>query len=79
MAWTKIGLLYLHHNDTNLATEAFLKAQTLDADHTLAWIGQALVAIWGGNETDAHTLLEHAVGMSADVVSNRFHCNVYGN
>ncbi|OAX37205.1 superkiller protein 3 [Rhizopogon vinicolor AM-OR11-026] len=66
-AWTKIGLLYLYHNDMELATQAFLKAQTLDPDHTVAWIGQALVAIENGHEADAHSLLEHAVGMTADV------------
>ncbi|KAG1742187.1 superkiller protein 3 [Suillus lakei] len=60
VAWTKIGLLYSYHNDIDLATQAFTKAQTLDPDHTLAWIGQALIAIANGLETDARTLLEHA-------------------
>ncbi|KAG2046495.1 protein prenylyltransferase [Suillus hirtellus] len=67
VAWTKIGLLYLYHNDIDLATQAFTKAQTLDPDHTLAWIGQALIAITNGHEADARTLLEHAVSMTADV------------
>ncbi|KAG2113725.1 superkiller protein 3 [Suillus discolor] len=67
VAWTKIGLLYLYHNDIELATQAFTKAQTLDPDHTLAWIGQALIAITNGHEADARTLLEHAVSMTADV------------
>ncbi|KAG1896020.1 superkiller protein 3 [Suillus fuscotomentosus] len=69
VAWTKIGLLYLYHNDIELATQAFTKAQTLDPDHTLAWIGQALIAITNGHEADARTLLEHAVSMTADVVN----------
>jgi superkiller protein 3 len=67
VAWTKIGLLYLYHNDIDLATQAFTKAQTLDPDHTLAWIGQALIATAKGREVDARTLLEHAVSMTADV------------
>ncbi|KAG1844187.1 hypothetical protein DFJ58DRAFT_731304 [Suillus subalutaceus] len=67
VAWTKIGLLYLYHNDIDLATQAFTKAQTLDPDHTLAWIGQALIATANGHEADARTLLEHAVSMTADV------------
>jgi superkiller protein 3 len=75
VAWTKIGLLYLYHNDTELASQAFLKAQTLDPDHTMAWIGQALVAIENGHETDAYTLLEHAVSMAADVVNKHLRCN----
>jgi superkiller protein 3 len=69
VAWTKIGLLYLYHNDIDLATQAFTKAQTLDPDHTLAWIGQALIATAKGREVDARTLLEHAVSMTADVVN----------
>ncbi|KAG1851683.1 superkiller protein 3 [Suillus subluteus] len=67
VAWTKIGLLYLYHNDIDLATQAFTRAQTLDPDHTLAWIGQALIATANGHEADARTLLEHAVSMTADV------------
>ncbi|KAG1745363.1 superkiller protein 3 [Suillus paluster] len=67
VAWTKIGLLYLYHNDMELATQAFMKAQTLDPDHTLAWIGQALIATANGHEAEARTLLEHAVSMTADV------------
>ncbi|KAG1771164.1 superkiller protein 3 [Suillus placidus] len=67
VAWTKIGLLYLYHNDIGLATQAFTKAQTLDPDHTLAWIGQALIATANGHEADARALLEHAVSMTADV------------
>ncbi|KAG1761965.1 superkiller protein 3 [Suillus occidentalis] len=67
VAWTNMGLLYLYHNDIDLATQAFTKAQTLDPDHTLAWIGQALIATANGHEANARTLLEHAVSMTADV------------
>ncbi|KAI0268796.1 TPR-like protein [Gloeopeniophorella convolvens] len=65
--WTSFGLLCLYHNDTELANEAFLKAQTLDPDHTMAWVGQALVATRNGHHSDSRTLLEHAVSLSADV------------
>ncbi|TDL26128.1 TPR-like protein [Rickenella mellea] len=65
--WTNLGLLYLHENDTELANEAFLKAQTLDPGYTLAWVGQALVATANGHDPEARALLEHAVGLSADV------------
>lgn len=68
VAWTNLGLLYLYHNDLELANEALLRAQILDPDYTLAWVGQALVAATNGHNADARGLLEHAVGLSADVV-----------
>uniref|UniRef100_D8QCZ7 Superkiller protein 3 n=1 Tax=Schizophyllum commune (strain H4-8 / FGSC 9210) TaxID=578458 RepID=D8QCZ7_SCHCM len=66
--WTRLGLLYLHHDDVQLANEALYRAQVLDPDYTLAWIGQAMVAIANDHEKDATTLLEHAVGLSATIV-----------
>lgn len=47
----------------------------LDPDHTVAWIGQALVAIENGHKADARTLLKHAVSMTADVVNK--HTDMY--
>jgi superkiller protein 3 len=70
--WTHLGLLYLHHNDLQLANEALLRAQTLDPDYTLAWVGQALVAAANKHDTDAKNLLEHAVSLPSDVVSMLF-------
>jgi tetratricopeptide (TPR) repeat protein len=67
--WTHLGLLYLQHDDLELANEALLRAQTLDPDHTLAWVGQALVATANKHEADAKALLEHALTLAADVVS----------
>ncbi|KAG9316442.1 superkiller protein 3 [Chiua virens] len=67
VAWTNLGLLYLYHNDLELANEALLRAQILDPDYTLAWVGQAMVAGANGHDADARGLLEHAVGLSADV------------
>lgn len=68
VAWTNLGLLYLYHNDLELADEALLRAQILDPDYTLAWAGQAMVAATNGHDADARGLLEHATGLSADVV-----------
>ncbi|KAK0440394.1 TPR-like protein [Desarmillaria tabescens] len=65
--WTNLGLLYLYHDDVELANEALYRAQTLDPDYTLAWVGQALVATANGHESDARALLEHAVGLSSSV------------
>ena len=70
MTWTDLGLLYLYHNDAELANEALYRAQTLDPDYALAWVGQGLVATANGHDQDAKTLFEHAVTLSGDVVSN---------
>ena len=67
--WTSLGYLYLHNDDVELANEAFYRAQTLDPDYTLAWVGQGLVATMNGNEEDASALFEHAVSLTADLVS----------
>lgn len=68
VAWANLGLLYLYHNDLELANEALLRVQILDPDYTLAWVGQAIVAATNGHDADARGLLEHAVGLSADLV-----------
>ncbi|KAF8135619.1 hypothetical protein EV363DRAFT_1321133 [Boletus edulis] len=67
ISWANLGLLYLYHNDLELANEALLRAQVLDPDYTLAWVGQSMVAAANGHDADARGLLEHAVGLSADV------------
>lgn len=67
--WTYLGLLYLHQEDADLANQAFYRAQVLDPDYSLAWVGQGLVATVNGHEPDAHALFEHAHNLSADVVS----------
>ncbi|EJD03262.1 TPR-like protein [Fomitiporia mediterranea MF3/22] len=64
--WTSLGLLYLHNADLELANDVLLKAQTLDPDYTLAWVGQGLVASANGHDGDANALFEHAVGLTAD-------------
>ncbi|KAF9484467.1 TPR-like protein [Pholiota conissans] len=61
--WVKLGLLYAYHGDVELANEALYRAQVLDPDNTLAWVGQFLIAMANGHETDATLLLEHAVGL----------------
>lgn len=69
VTWTNLGLLYLHHNDVELANEALYRAQTLDPDYAIAWIGQALVATANGHESEAAAMFEHAVGLTANVVT----------
>ncbi|OSD01253.1 TPR-like protein [Trametes coccinea BRFM310] len=65
--WTNLGLFYLHHEDQQLANEAFYKAQTLDPDYALAWVGQGLVATLNGHDREARALFEHATTLSATV------------
>ncbi|OCH91806.1 TPR-like protein [Obba rivulosa] len=67
VVWTNLGLFYLHHEDAELANEAFYKAQVLDPDYALAWVGQGLVATINGHEPEARALFEHAVGLSGAV------------
>jgi superkiller protein 3 len=68
VTWVNLGLLYLHHDDLELANEALYRAQTLDPDYTLAWVGQGLVATANGHHVDAKALFEHAVTLAANVV-----------
>lgn len=68
MTWTNLGLLYLYHNDIELANETLYRAQALDPDYTLAWVGQGLVASANGHHQDAKALFEHAVGLISDLV-----------
>ncbi|KAF8891676.1 TPR-like protein [Infundibulicybe gibba] len=65
--WTNFGLLCLHHGDTELANQALYRAQTIDPDCALAWVGQALVASANGHEKDAKNLFEHAVSLPGNV------------
>ncbi|KAH9978973.1 TPR-like protein [Lactifluus volemus] len=65
--WTSLGFLCFYHDDLELASEAFLKAQTLDPDHTVTWVGQALIATRNGQHANSRMLFEHAVNLSADV------------
>lgn len=69
--WTNLGLLCLQHGDLELANEALYKAQILDPDYTLAWVGQGLVATANGHDTDARALFEHiSTSLPATVVSD---------
>jgi superkiller protein 3 len=66
--WTSLGLLYLYHDDLDLANEAFYRAQTLDPDYHLAWVGQGLVATKNGHFADSRILFEHAISLTSNAV-----------
>lgn len=72
--WVNLGLLYFHHGDVELADEALHRAQVLDPDNTEAWVGQFLVASVNKNNTDAISLLEHAVTLPKPVVCPSWPC-----
>ncbi|KAF9245024.1 superkiller protein 3 [Melanogaster broomeanus] len=71
--WNALGSMYFM-DKPKAAQHAYVKAlehdtKILDPDYTLAWVGQALVATANGDDSDARTLFEHAVSLTADVVS----------
>ncbi|KAF9007975.1 hypothetical protein BDQ17DRAFT_1275914 [Cyathus striatus] len=77
--WVNLGLLYLFHNDLELASEALERAQIIDPDFTLAWVGQSLIASATGNNKEATALLEHATGLTTSVPESdyEFAVNVF--
>lgn len=67
VTWTNLGFFYLYHGDNELANEAFYRAQVLNPDYTLAWIGQGLVAAHNGDHQHEYALFEHAVSLPSTV------------
>ncbi|KAJ6261829.1 hypothetical protein Dda_2628 [Drechslerella dactyloides] len=63
--WTNLGTLYLLHDDTELANEAFTRGQSADPDYSHAWVGQGLVALAANRPEEAPGLFEHAFQLSA--------------
>ncbi|OQV00421.1 Tetratricopeptide repeat-containing protein isoform 1 [Cladophialophora immunda] len=58
--WTNLGVLYLLSNDTQLAGEAFTRAQSEDPEYAEAWIGQGFLAMLFGSLNEARGLFMHA-------------------
>lgn len=58
--WTNLGALYLLQNDTELAHQAFSRAQSQDPDYSLAWVGEGLVALLFGDAKEALSHFTHA-------------------
>lgn len=63
--WTNLGVLYLLHNDVQLANEAFTRAQSTDPDYSQAWLGQGFLALLFGDAREARGLFEHAFDISS--------------
>ncbi|GJJ06168.1 hypothetical protein Clacol_000357 [Clathrus columnatus] len=64
--WTHLGLLYLYNQDLEPANQALYRAQIIDPDYVLAWIGQGLVATENQHHTDSYSLFSHAVDISSE-------------
>jgi superkiller protein 3 len=58
--WTNLGALYLLQNDTELAHQAFSRAQSQDPEYSLAWVGEGLVALLFGDANEALSHFTHA-------------------
>ncbi|KPI44790.1 Superkiller protein 3 [Cyphellophora attinorum] len=63
-SWTNLGVLYLLNNDTELANQAFTRAQSADPEYAEAWLGQGLIAVLTGHSHDARNLFTHAFEIS---------------
>lgn len=62
--WTNLGTLYLLQNDTELAHQAFSRAQSTDPDYALAWVGEGIVALLFGEANEALSHFTHAFELS---------------
>jgi len=58
----------MYYDDVELASEAFYRAQTLNPDYTLAWVGQGIVATAHNHDHDAKAIFEHAITLMVNVV-----------
>lgn len=67
LPWTNLGFLYLKNDDSALAKECFIKAQTIDSDHVQAWVGQAMVAKVQGNNKACRSLYHHAYAVEQEL------------
>lgn len=80
-AWTYLGILYLVSDKMQLAHKAFTKAQALQPEVILPWIGQACIAEKIGHQ-DALWLFWHCVQLGNHVdaarVFGRWVCKVAG-
>ncbi|KAI5308978.1 Superkiller protein 3, partial [Ascosphaera atra] len=71
--WTNLGTLYLLHNDYELASEAFNRAQSADPDYPHPWLGLGLLSLLSGDAAEARGYFTHAfeIGTSAFTMSRR--------
>ncbi|KAL8776330.1 MAG: hypothetical protein Q9213_008314 [Squamulea squamosa] len=76
--WTNLGVFYLVEGDTQLASEAFTRAQSSDPEHAQAWLGQGLLAAHLGESSEARNLFAHAfeiASASATQIQRSYACS----
>jgi hypothetical protein len=57
-------MLYLMHDDDELAAQAFSRSQANDPENAVAWLGQAFLAVRSNDTIEAHELYQHAFEIS---------------
>ncbi|WFC99924.1 Superkiller protein 3 [Malassezia yamatoensis] len=67
--WTHLGFLYLSQGDSQLAEQAFVRAQTIAPDWPASWLGRAMVLAQHSTDLRARvSLLEHACSLSENTL-----------
>jgi superkiller protein 3 len=59
-AWTNLGIMYLMHDDDELAAQAFSRSQAIDPENSVAWLAQAILAVRRNDPLEASQLYQHA-------------------
>ncbi|ODV82131.1 TPR-like protein [Suhomyces tanzawaensis NRRL Y-17324] len=62
--WTNLAALYLRYGDSELAQDAFLRAQSVAPQESKSWLGHALAAEASNDEEQAARLFTHAFVLS---------------
>lgn len=62
--WTNLAALYLRYGDSELAQQAFARAQSVAPQNPQPWLGNALAAQASGEGTKASNLFTHAYILS---------------
>ncbi|KNF03722.1 hypothetical protein PSTG_03244 [Puccinia striiformis f. sp. tritici PST-78] len=74
IAWTNLGFFYVTHSDLELANEAFERAQLIEPDWSLSWMGRALIASLSDQQDKAGELVEHAYSLSLGSITTIESC-----
>jgi superkiller protein 3 len=62
--WFNLGILYIKYHDYELANECFVRTQSIAANTSIPWIGQAIINKESGNLTVAKNLFTHSYVLS---------------
>ena len=75
--WTNLGTLYLLQQDSQLANDAFARAQSADPECTHAWVGQGILALLLGEIEEAQSLFTHAfeIADSSSIITKQLYAS----